>query len=335
MESCWRWCAWGWRRVEVFFLFFGGRKEGWTQVVSSREGEGEREGIKSSMRASNFLLQPLDLVLVGFVTLILMETKSCVHFPKYTMVEASAGVFFWWTKHNFVRWIIIETIAWCSSYFSLTHGHGTHLPDSLTTLSSTQPKTSWKQHDSTAHHTQSNERQNEIESVTVTITNTIGRIDIDITNLDQETGSSPRSRSQRRDGEARGVLYLSRWWLRLPPHHPRPSPPCSASPPALHVTTKPHQKHIATETRVRFETKTLANWRALEPIERLTLNAGEVALQCCVEELRDCPIIVAIVVLWQDHGLEVEWRPQGGGPCRAWVGGGAGGGHGGLNLAGL
>jgi len=72
-----------------------------------------------------------------------------------------------------------------------------------------------------------------------------------------------------------------------------------------------------------------------EPIERLTLNAGEVALQCRVEELRDRPIVVAVVVLWQDRGLEVEWRTQGGGPHGARVGGGAGGGHGGLDLAGL
>jgi hypothetical protein len=53
-----------------FFFFFEGGRRDRTQVVLSREGEVEREGFGSLMRASNFLLQPLDLVLVGFDTLI-------------------------------------------------------------------------------------------------------------------------------------------------------------------------------------------------------------------------------------------------------------------------
>jgi hypothetical protein len=39
------------------------------------------------MHASNFPLPPLDLVLVDFETLILMETKSGVYFTMYTMVK--------------------------------------------------------------------------------------------------------------------------------------------------------------------------------------------------------------------------------------------------------
>ena len=54
------------------------------------------------MQASNFFLQPLDLVVVDFETLILIETKSRVHFSAYIMFFSG------WTKHNSAGSIIVE-----------------------------------------------------------------------------------------------------------------------------------------------------------------------------------------------------------------------------------
>jgi hypothetical protein len=63
------------------------------------------------MQASNFSLPPLDLMLVDFESLILMETKSCVRFAGYIMIEAlSRGRFLWWTKHNSAGSIIVEIL---------------------------------------------------------------------------------------------------------------------------------------------------------------------------------------------------------------------------------
>ena len=73
-----------------------------------RDGEGAWES-ESLMQASNFSLESLDLVLIDFETLILMEINSCVRFPGYTMFEAlSGGCFLWWTKHNSAGSIIVE-----------------------------------------------------------------------------------------------------------------------------------------------------------------------------------------------------------------------------------
>jgi len=61
------------------------------------------------MQASNFPLPSLDLVIVGFETLILIETKSYVRFLRYTMIEVLiGGRFLWWTKHNSIGSIIVE-----------------------------------------------------------------------------------------------------------------------------------------------------------------------------------------------------------------------------------
>jgi len=58
----------------------------------------------------------LDLVLIDFETLILMETKSYVRFPGYTMFEAlSEGGFLSWTKHNSAGSIIVEILL--ASFF--------------------------------------------------------------------------------------------------------------------------------------------------------------------------------------------------------------------------
>ena len=46
------------------------------------------------MQASNFYLQPLDLIRFRFETLILMKTKSCVHFLGTQWLRSSVGVGF-------------------------------------------------------------------------------------------------------------------------------------------------------------------------------------------------------------------------------------------------
>jgi len=56
-----------------------------------RDGEAAWEGVESLIHASNSSLPPLDLVLIDFETLILIEIKSCVRFSGYTMVEALSG----------------------------------------------------------------------------------------------------------------------------------------------------------------------------------------------------------------------------------------------------
>ena len=89
-------CCAGFQRRGSLLPCAGVQRRGQRPAVVRRfRREGERAWESESlMQASNFSLEQLDLVLIDFETLILIETKSCVRFSRYTMFAALSGVVF-------------------------------------------------------------------------------------------------------------------------------------------------------------------------------------------------------------------------------------------------